>query len=316
MMIQYNQIQSLPFVACLKIYIYHSTNPTIINPRFNQFSSQFFSQVAVLLLAALAVAEPEADAQYLLGYGYASPHATAGLTTYANGAVVPTDTLSVQAAKAQHFAAKAAYAPYAYGAYPYAYGAYGAHLIGKREAEPEADAQYFYGSPYIAGPHTSLGLTAYANGAVAPTKTYAVQVAEAQHFAAKAAATPYVYGAYPYAYGAHYIGKRDAEPKADADAQYLAYGYSGYPYATYGAYAGAYAGAYPAAYPSVYGARYLGKREAEPTAEPTADAQFIASAYRYPYATYGAYAGVPAVSTAYTTYGAYGYPYGGLSYYG
>jgi len=144
-----------------------------------------------------------------------------GLTAYANGAVVPTDTLSVQAAKAQHFAAKAAVAPY--GIYGAGYlGA--AHYIGKREAE--ADAQYLYaGYPYAyAGPHTSLGLTAYANGAVAPTKTLAVQAAEAQHFAAKAAAYPYGYA------GLHYIGKREAE--AEPEAQYLYAGAYGYPYAT------------------------------------------------------------------------------------
>jgi len=91
------------------------------------------------------MAEPEADAQYLLAHPYGAEHFSAGLTAYANGAVVPTDTLSVQAAKAQHFAAKAnayAFSPY------YA----GAHFIGKREAEaeaePKADAQFYgYGFP-------------------------------------------------------------------------------------------------------------------------------------------------------------------------
>merc|ERR1712121_297969 len=42
----------------------------------------------------------------------------------------------------------------------------------------------------------------------------------------------YTYGAYPY--GIHAIGKREAEPKADAAYFYgrypYAYGYSGYPY--------------------------------------------------------------------------------------
>ena len=237
-----------------------------------------FQQQVLLALAAVAVAEP--DAQYLYGYpyGYAgAAHATAGLVTYANGAVTPVDTLSVQAAKAQHFAAKAVAAPYyggyygahligkreaeadpqlllgstyglPYASYGYNYGAYGYHytygarFIGKREAEaePEADAQFLYGNPYLyANPHTSVGLTAYYNGAVTPTKTLAVQAAEASHFAAKAVAAPY-YGGY---YGAHLIGKREAEAKPQ-------YYYGGYPYATYGAAYG---------YPYTYGAySYLG----------------------------------------------------------
>jgi len=233
----------------------------------------FFFQVALLVLAAVAYAEPEADPQILVGSPYAyyaaDPHATSGQQVkYSNGAVVPEDTLSVQVAKGQHFAAKAA-------AYPYGFGYYGAHLIGKREAEadpqylysgagplaytglvahpdgavtpqetyavqkataepePEADAQYLYaGYPYVyANPHTSVGLTTYANGAVAPTKTLAVQQAEAQHFAAKAAT-------YPYA-GLHYIGKREAEAKPQFYGGYV------YPYSTYGY-----------GYPSTYG--YLG----------------------------------------------------------
>jgi hypothetical protein len=200
------------------------------------------------------------------------------LVTYANGAVTPVDTLSVQAAKAQHFAAKAVAAPYygyygahligkreaeaeakpylgyygypyatTYGAYPYASYGYPytyTHLIGKREAEaePEADAQFLYGTPYVyANPHTSLGLTSYFNGAVTPTKTLAVQAAEAQHFAAKAVTAPY----YGY-YGAHLIGKREAE--AEAKPYVYGYGAYGYPYATtYGTY-GAYGYPY-AAYP-------------------------------------------------------------------
>jgi hypothetical protein len=275
------------------------------------------SFVALLVLAAVALAEPEADPQYLL-YA-ADPHATAGLVTYANGAVTPVDTLSVQAAKAQHFAAKAAVTPY-FG-YPYA-GAYRAHYIGKREAEPAADAQFFgYGYPgYYANEHTSLGLTAYSNGAVTPTKTLSVQAAEAQHFAAKAAVTPYGFG-YPYAYGAyagHLIGKREAEPEADA--QFIGYPYAGphtsigltaYPdgavtptktlavqqaeaahFATKAAYA-----PYAYGYPGYYGAHLIGKRDAE------AKPQFYGG---YPY--YGSY--------GYAGYGYSGYPYSGYSYYG
>merc|ERR1711956_23634 len=106
------------------------------------------------------------------------------------------------------------------------------------------------------------------------------------------------YGAYPYAgaYGAHYIGKRsaDAEPEADANAYYGAYGYSAYrasPYAYsgYRGYSGlagytgysAY-GAYP--YAGAYGGHYIGKRSAD--AEPEADANAYYGAYGY--SAYGA----------------------------
>merc|ERR1719385_417824 len=78
------------------------------------------------------------------------------------------------------------------------------------EAKPEADAALLYAGAYGAYPYT---YGAYAYGAY-----------------------PYTYGAYPYAYGAHYIGKRDAEAKPEADAALLYAGaYGAYPYA-YGAY--------------------------------------------------------------------------------
>merc|ERR1711935_977569 len=85
-------------------------------------------------------------------------------------------------------------------------------LVAAAFAEPEAkaDAALLYGGYGYGGyasPH-ALGHRGYAG------------------FAGYAGA----YGAYPYggAYGAHYIGKRsaDAEPEAEADAFYGAYGYS------------------------------------------------------------------------------------------
>lgn len=246
----------------------------------------FFFQVALLVLAAVAYAEPEADPQILVGSPYAyyaaDPHATSGQQVkYSNGAVVPEDTLSVQVAKGQHFAAKAA-------AYPYGFGYYGAHLIGKREAE--ADPQYLY---YGAGaPLAYTGLVAHPDGAVTPQETYAVQKATAEHFAAKGYKGPVYYGA------AHFIGKREAEPEADA--QYL---YAGYPYVyanphtsvgltTYanGAVAptktlavqqaeAQHFAAKAATYPYA-GLHYIGKREAE------AKPQFYGG-YFNPYSTYG-----------------------------
>jgi len=164
-------------------------------------------------------AESEADpAIYIAGR---APVLSVGhLTTYANGAVVPTDTPSVAAATTQHLAAKGTpilqdvVIPHVgYAGYPYA-----AHLIGKREAESEADPAI-----YIAGraPVTSVGhLTTYANGAVVPTDTPAVAAVTAQHLALKGTpilqdvVIPHVgYAGYPY--GAHLIGKREAESEAD-----------------------------------------------------------------------------------------------------
>lgn len=43
-------------------------------------------------------------------------------------------------------------------------------------AEPEADAQFFYGNPYAGADHYSPGLVAYPNGAVVPADTLSVQV--------------------------------------------------------------------------------------------------------------------------------------------
>merc|ERR1712227_406981 len=145
-------------------------------------------------------------------------------TTYANGAVVPTDTPAVAAATSAHLAARGTPALHTglvahvgYAGYPYA-----GHFIGKREADSEADPAI-----YIAGraPVISVGgLTTHANGATVPTDTPAVAAATATHLAAKG--TPILqdvalahvgYAGWPYG---HYIGKREA----DSDA-YLGYGY-------------------------------------------------------------------------------------------
>lgn len=126
--------------------------------------------IVLSALLAVAAAAPEADP--LLVYGLVSPHAkTAGLVTHANGAVVPTDTVSVQAARAGHLAYKGLYGYYGY---PYAH-----HYLGKREAESKADADpYLLYGAYHHYPHiTSVGaFTTYSNGAVTPTNTPAVQL--------------------------------------------------------------------------------------------------------------------------------------------
>merc|ERR1712227_1039499 len=153
-------------------------------------------------------------------------------TTYANGAVVPTDTPSVAAATAAHLAARGTPALHTglvahvgYAGYPYA-----GHFIGKREADSEADPAI-----HIAGRAPVIavgGLTTYANGATVPTDTPAVAAATAAHLAAKG--TPILqdvavahvgyagYAGWPYA---HYIGKREADSDADAYLYGLGYGY-------------------------------------------------------------------------------------------
>merc|ERR1712021_90863 len=178
-------------------------------------SKMKFIAAACLVAAAFAEPKAKADADAALLYGaygyggYASPY-TLGYRGYAG------------------------YAGYAgaYGAYPYA-GAYSGHYIGKRsaDAEPEADANAYYGAYGYCGYSGLAGYTGYS-----------------------------AYGAYPYAgaYGGHYIGKRsaDAEPEADANAYYGAYGYSAYgasPYA-YSGYRGYSGYRAHAGYPYSYGA--------------------------------------------------------------
>merc|ERR1712218_453314 len=159
--------------------------------------------IAAVLLASV-FAEPEADPKaWYASYGY--PYA--GLTYAGAYAGYP--------------------ATYGYGlGYGYNGYALGAHYIGKRSADSDAEAK-----PWLAYPN--YGYAGY------PYAAYAG-----------------AYGAYPYAYGlgyngyalggAHLIGKRSAEAEAKPEAWYGAYGYGAYPYA-YGGYG------YPYAYGGYYG---------------------------------------------------------------
>ena len=155
-----------------------------MNNYYHYFQISFFALLAVA--SAAPASESDADAAIHI-LGRAPIIGVGGLTTYANGAQVPTDTPAVAAATAQHLAVKGtpilqdvaiAQVGYAgYGGWPYS------HYIGKREAESEADPAI-----YIAGraPVLSVGhLTTYANGAVVPTDTPAVAAATTQHLAAK-----------------------------------------------------------------------------------------------------------------------------------
>merc|ERR1719433_539202 len=150
--------------------------------------------IAVLALAAVAFAEPEADpkADPWLTYGY-------GAYPYSYG-----------------------YAGYrGYNGYPYAY-------YGKRsaEAEPEAEAEadpwytYGYGHPYAYG-YRTYGAYPYAYGYYGKRSAEAEPEAEADPALLYGAyGYPYAgvyggyrtYGAYPYAYGSRFVyGKRSTE---------------------------------------------------------------------------------------------------------
>merc|ERR1712112_444554 len=158
--------------------------------------------IALSTLLAVAAAAPEADPQILIP-ALVSPHAkTDDLITHPNGAKVPSDTVSVQRARAAHLLSK-----------PWGVYGYPVHHLGKREAEAEPWYGLGYGYGVLATKPviTSVGaLTTYSNGAVTPTNTPAVAAATAQHLATK------------FGYGGHLLGKREAE----AEPYYgLGYGY-------------------------------------------------------------------------------------------
>merc|ERR1712106_413258 len=118
---------------------------------------------------------------------------TGQLVTHPNGAVVPADTLEVQAARAAHFTA--AGLPLAYAGHPYA-------------------AAYHHAIGYAAG--YPQGLVAHANGAIVPVDTLEVQAAKAKHAAAGGAIAPVAAYAAGYPYAAGYAG-------------YPSFAYAGFP---------------------------------------------------------------------------------------
>jgi len=236
---------------------------------------KFFLIAAVLVASVFAEPESEAkaDAKPWLAYsnlGYAGYPYAAGYSTY--------------------------------GAYPYAtyglgYTGYAGHLVGKRSADAESDAK-----PWLT--YANYGYAGYPYAST--YGAYAYPSAVYSHAAYAAPVATYA--------GAHLIGKREAEAESDAKpwltyANYGAYGYAGYPYAsTYGAYA----------YPSVYshatyaapvatyaGAHYIGKREAE--AEPESWYGAYGYSRPYGYSTYGAYGGYAAYRPYTYGYRSYGY---------
>merc|ERR1711963_294056 len=100
--------------------------------------------------------------------------------------------------------------------------------------EAEADPAVLYANAYYAYPYAH-----YAYG-YPYAHTYAAYTHAPVTYTAPVAYKPYTY--YANSGGAVHIVKRDAEPKADADAQYYygryygyarPYGYYGYPYGRY-----------------------------------------------------------------------------------
>merc|ERR1712242_210504 len=176
----------------------------------------------------------------------------------------------------------------------------GYHLVGKREAEAEADPALLYTgvagvhhvAPAVVAPavYTKDGLVAHADGAVTPDYTPAQKVAAATHFAAK--------GIHPVFHSGLYLGKREAEAKSDAWGwgYGLPYGAGVYsPYTTYGGY------------------HYLGKRDAEAKSDAWGYYGLPYGGVYSPYSYGGVhYIGKRDAEAKSDAWGYYGLPYGGV----
>jgi len=202
-----------------------------------------FRLIALFALAAVAVAEPEAEADSQWGYApYAATYGAHSVYGY------PYNTYGM-------------YNTYNRGVYRYPYSTFGYRQLFKREAEsePEADPQWLMYN----------GLVQHPNGAQVPQDTPSVHAAKVQHLTAKANeyavkgyapyaaayAAPYNYGMYnayhhgvyrqPYVTSAyHRLFKREAE--SDSQYAYSAYPYANaYNYPNYYNYNNVYRTAYP-----------------------------------------------------------------------
>merc|ERR1712045_787397 len=169
---------------------------------------------ACLVAAVYAEAEPKAEADAFYNYGYIGYN---GLVSGYTGYALP----------AYRSYAAPAYRTYAAPAYTTGYANYGyaglnaGHYIAKREAEaePEAEADAFYG---YSGYHGYSGLyNGYSSYRPAVyTTSYARPVYSSYGYS-----RPAVYGGYHHA---GYYGKRSAEAEPEAEAYYGSYGYSAY----------------------------------------------------------------------------------------
>ena len=201
-----------------------------------------------------------------------------GLQSLPNGAVVPIDEPAVQAARADHFAAKGVVAgPAVYGA-GYGY-----------------NAGYGYANGFY-------GLQSFPNGAVVPVDEPAVAAARADHFAAKGAVASYA--AAPVAYAA--APAVAAAPVAAYSGYAPAYGYAGPLNLNFQLIAHPNGAVVPVDEPAVAAARadhLAAKGHAYAAAAPVA---YAASPVAYAAAPV-AYAAAPAVAAPV----AYGYGYNG-----
>jgi len=227
---------------------------------------KLFLIAAVLIASVFAEPESEAKADAWYGaYGYGGyPYAGAygayagayglGYNGYAAGYRYLGKRSADSDAEAKPWLTYGA--GYGYAGYPYAatYGAYaapvatyahaayaapvatyaGAHLIGKRSADSDAEAK-----PWLA--YSNYGYAGYPYAS-----TYGAYAAPVATYAHAAYTTPYAtYG------GAHLIGKRSAD--SEPESWYGAYGYaSPYTYGGYGSYG--YSAYRPYTYGRVYGA--------------------------------------------------------------
>merc|ERR1711936_1101858 len=197
--------------------------------------------IAVLALAAVAFAEPEADpkADPWLAYGYGSHPYSYGYAGYRGYCGYPYAYYGKRSAEAEPEAEADPWLTYgAYGAYPYAYGgyrAYGAYpysygYYGKRsaEAEPEAEADpaLLYTSSVAGGlvsPVVSSLYTHPVASVAAPLTTYTHAVAApvvksvvaAPAVAKTVVSSPVTYTVPHVAYPGVIYGKRSAEAEAD-----------------------------------------------------------------------------------------------------
>merc|ERR1711983_748501 len=218
--------------------------------KYKNLFSTMKAFVAVALAAAAQVA-PEADPQLLLAqpsvYLGNAHTQTANLVQHANGAVVPDETLSVKAAKADHLTAKAtaylnkpvvpvvqtvasvASPVYSgYTGYTGLYNPYTTLALGKREAEaeakPEADPLTIYNAGLVNGvvPNLYNGVYNYVP-TVAQTvvPTVAKTIVKTPVVAKTVYTTPYtgLYSAGLYNHGVYglntHLIKREAEAEAD-----------------------------------------------------------------------------------------------------
>merc|ERR1712064_94191 len=151
-----------------------------------------YAPAAPVAVAAPAIAAPAIAAVPAVAYGaygYAGPLAdslpasAAGLVSLPNGAVVPKDTPSVVAARAEHLAAKgavyAAAAPIVAAAPAFAAPAFAAPAL------PVAGPAYAAGVVPVGAASPTGALVSFTNGAVVPADEPAVVAARADHLAAK-----------------------------------------------------------------------------------------------------------------------------------